>query len=333
MTVTLLNKEEIIKKDVEKLISSADVLINNTISKINYELINLYWSIGKLVNDYRKENNSSYGDNVYTMFADKLSLKYGKGFSRRNINNMCLFNKLFENWHARANYENISWTHIRELLKFKDMKVIDYYLNEIESKKLSTDELISVIKSKSFERTIYNQRVSNLKNEIEKNLKDPIILNIENKRRTEKELEDMIIKNIFDFMREIGNSVMLYGRQYKININGLTHKVDLVFFDNEINSYILVDLKINKVTNKDIFQMQMYIDYFNKRMKKDKFNNTVGIILCETKDARVETSAEIYQVKYLNEIPKDKELLKIINDNKIILLKTKDLKLDKWHLT
>ena len=139
----------------------------------------------------------------------------------------------------------------------------------------------------------------------------------------------MIIKNIFDFMKEIGNLVMLYDRQHKININGLTHKVDLVFFDNEINSYILIDLKINKVTNKDIYQMQMYIYYFNKHMKKDKFNNTVGIILCETKDARVLTHDDIYQVKYLNEIPKEKELLKIINENKIILLKTENLKLDK----
>ena len=129
-------------------------------------------------------------------------------------------------------------------------------------------------------------------------------------------------------MKEIGNSVMLYGRQYKININGLIHKVDLVFFDNEISSYILVDLKINKVTNKDIFQMQMYIDYFNKRMKKSKFNSTVGIILCETKDVRVETKDEIYQVKYLNQIPKEKELLKIINDNKIILLKTEKLEIN-----
>ena len=85
------------EKDIERLVTSFDILINNTISKINYELINLYWSIGKLVNDYREENNSSYGDNVYTMFVDKLSFRYGKGFSHRNINNMCLFNKLFEN--------------------------------------------------------------------------------------------------------------------------------------------------------------------------------------------------------------------------------------------
>ena len=329
MTTTLINKKEIMEKDVDKLVSTADILIENTISKINYELINLYWSIGKLVNDYRKENNSSYGDSVYIMFADKLSIKYGKGFSRRNINNMCLFNKLLENWHTCAKFENISWSHIRELLRFKDEKTINYYLNEIESKKLTIEELLFVIKSKSFERTISNQKKGELKNEIEKNLKDPIILNVGNKKRSEKELEKEILSNISNFKREIGSQVMFFESQYKINIKGLIHKVDLVFFDNDINSYILVDLKINKVTNRDIFQMQMYVDYFNKYMKKDKFNNTIGIILCETKDIRIETRDEIYQVKYLNEIPKEKELLKIINDNKIILLKTDNLKLNK----
>ena len=212
-----------------------------------------------------------------------------------------------------AKFKNISWSHIRELLRFKDLMIINHYLNELETKKLTIDELLFIIKSKSYERTMSNQRKGKVKNEIENKLKDPIILNIENKRRTEKELEDMMIMNIFDFMYAIGSSVMLYGRQYKVNINGLIHKVDLVFFDNEINSYILVDLKINKVTNKDMFQMKMYVDYFNRYMKKDNFNNTVGIILSETKDVRVENSDDIYQVKYLNEIPKENELLKIEN--------------------
>ena len=115
MNTAIIAKNEIIEKDVEELVLSADILIENTIVKINHELINLYWYIGKLINDYRKEHNSSYGDSVYTMFADKLSLKYGKGFTRRNINNMCLFNKLFEIWHPGAKFRNVSWSHI-ELL-------------------------------------------------------------------------------------------------------------------------------------------------------------------------------------------------------------------------
>lgn len=325
------------EKDVYTLVDKADILINESLLKINNELINLYWSIGKLVNDYRRENNSSYGDNVYVKFADKLSLKYGKGFSRRNINNMCLFHEIFsklnpgskinENWHPGANFKNICWTHIRELLKFKDIKVIEFYLNEVEKKQLSKRELIEFIKSKSFERTIANQKQGTSKNKIEKTLRDPIILNIHNKKRSEKELEKEILNNISSFKREIGSHVMFFESQYKLNINGLIHKVDLVFFDNDINSYILVDLKIKKVTNKDIYQMQMYVNHFNVYLKKDKISNTIGIILCETKDLRVLNNEDIYQIKYLSEIPKDKELLKIINDNKIILLKTEHLKM------
>ena len=338
MTTTLLNKEKTIEKDADKLVSSADLLINNTISKINYELINLYWSIGKLVYDYKSQNNSDYGTSVIKRFSEKLYIKYGVGFNWRNIYHAIRFYEIFPilntcsksnmTWHTCAKFENVSWSHIREVLRFKNEATINYYLTEVENKKLTIEELLSFIKSKSFERTISNQRKGRLKNEIEKSLKDPIILNIENKKRSEKELEKEILSNISNFKREIGDQVMFFESQYKINIKGLIHKVDLVFFDNNINSYILVDLKINKVTNRDIFQIQMYVDYFNTRMKKDKFNNTIGIILCETKDARIIDNGDIYQVKYLNEIPKDKELLKIINDNKIILLKTEKLEIE-----
>ena len=71
--------------------------------------------------------------------------------------------------------------------------------------------------------------------------------------------------------------------------------------------------------------MRFYIDYFNKYIKDDLDNPTVGLILIETKDIRFETSDDIYQIKYLKEMPKEKELLKIIKENKIILLKTKKL--------
>ena len=74
--------------------------------------------------------------------------------------------------------------------------------------------------------------------------------------------------------------------------------------------------------------MKLYIEYFSKELK-DKKTKVTGLILCETKDLRLIENDSIYQIKYLNEIPKEKELLKIINDNKIILLKTENLKLDK----
>ena len=128
-------------------------------------------------------------------------------------------------------------------------------------------------------------------------------------------------------MNEIGNNIALMSRQHKININGLIHRVDLVFIDADIESYILIDLKIGKVSNKDILQMQMYVEYFSKERSKTGFK-TYGLILCETKDSRLIQHVNIYQIKYLHEIPKDKELLKIIEENKIILLKIEQVKIN-----
>ena len=329
MTIAMIENKDVINKEVEVLIEQADVVIVNTVKKIKFEMILMYWQLGKIIYEYKKENDSKYGDEVVELFSEKLFLKYGSGFGRTNIRSSMNFYHFFRKSPTSGEFENVTWSHWREVININNINVIMFYLKELNDKKLTVAQLRQKLKSRSYERTIGNQRKGKVKNEIEKTLKDPLILNIEDKKRTEKELEEMIIQNVFDFMKEIGNSVMLYGRQYKININGLTHRVDLVFFDNEINSYLLVDLKISKVTNRNILQMQMYIDYFNRRMKNDGFNNTIGIILCETKDSRLIENEGIYQIKYLNEIPKDKELLKIINENKIILLKTENLNLSK----
>ena len=337
--------------DVEILLNQADIIIINTIANINNELIKLYWSIGKMIVEYKNQNNSKYGDEVIKTFCEKLYAKHGTGFNKRNIFYATKFYELFQNCeltlglnekvHARALFEgsgeyinmhklfrSVTWTHFRELLRLNDVKIIEFYLFEIENKNMSYRELITYMKSKSYERTIINQRSGKIKNGIEKTLKDPLILNIQNKKRSEKELETEIVKNILTFKKEIGNDVMFYDNQYKININSLIYKIDIVLYDKKNKCFILVDLKINKVRASDVSQMKFYMNYFNKYLKDENDNNTVGLIICETKDMRILSDNDIYQIKYLNEIPKEKVLLDIINDNKIILLKTEGLNLE-----
>ena len=335
------NKNETTEKDVETLITKADNIIENAISNIKKEIIIMYFNIGKMISEYKNENDSKYGDRVINDFVRALHLKYGAGFNKSNIYYAIKFYDIFSKFPTsgesidlnfqpagKSMYQNLTWSHIIEILNLNNLDEIYYYLKETNNKKLTRKEIRFYIKSKSYERTISNQRKGNIKNKIEETLKDPLILNISSKKRTEKELEDEIIKNISNFKKEIGNVVTFYERQYKININGLIHKVDLVFFDYETNTFILVDLKIHKVTNHDIMQMKLYIKYFNKEFSNRRAN-TIGLVLCETKDLRVLNSEDIYQIKYLNEIPKEKELLKIINENRIILLKTDGLKLEK----
>ena len=362
MTIKVIEKNQ--KEDLKALVSQADEIIINTIRKINHEHIMMCWNIGEMINKYKIENNSKYGDRVVEQFSEELTKKYGRGFNNRSVERMCRFNniikiaststqsdrekkkkgstsaqsqktnvkksspaRILEKDYIFVNdsfefFKNLTWSHIIELLSVDNPKMLLFYVNEINTRKLSKYQIRELIKTKSFERTIANQR-GKAKNKLETTLKDPMILGIENKKRSEKQLEDEIVKNILPFMGEIGNSIAYHSRQLKINVNGVYHKVDLVFIDIITRTYILIDLKINKVTNKDIMQMKIYTEYFAKDSHYEKFN-VVGLILCETKDLRMIEDDNIYQIKYLNEVPKEKELLRIINENKIILLKSED---------
>ena len=351
-------KKEIILKNVEEeaneLALNAEKIIDTRVIKVNNELITLYWELGKLVSDYKNNNRSRHGDEVVKIFTEKLQKSRGVGYNRRNIYNAIRFyeSSLFvppggqmesnvgpgrqiKNVHpgAQMNFKNISWSHIRELLTIKDKELFIYYLNEVETKNLSKRQLIDSIKSKAFERTIGNQKTKGPNNKFEGEAKDPIILNVKKKRRTERQLETEVFLNIFEFMKEIGSDVILKGKQYKINCNGLIHKIDLVLYESKYRFNILIDFKIGKVKQRDISQMQFYIENFNEYELNDGDGPTIGIVLAETKDIRVADVENIYQIQYLNQIPKEKELLKIINDNKVILLKTERLLLGKQSVS
>ena len=332
-----------VDKDVMELMGKADNIIVNTIRKIKHDVILMYFNIGKMICEFKEKNNSKYGDAVVKKFSEALSLKYGSGFNKTDTKYAIQFYMMFgkvrpagesaksrpadqlDNFPFGENFNNITWSHITKVLRLSDVEKALYYLNEVEQKKLSKRELGANLKTYALERTMVYQREGKISHPIEKTLKDPIIGKGKGKKKSEKQLEDEIINNLADFKNELGNVITFLGRQHKINVNGLTHKVDLVFLDYETNTFILIDLKVNKVSNKDIHQMQMYIKHFSSD-KRYEGANVVGLILCETKDVRLEEDDNIYQIKYLSEMPKERELLKIIEENKVILLKTESLK-------
>ena len=129
------------EKDVEELVIKADVLISNTIRNINYELINMYWELGKMITNYKKANNSKYGDAVITFFKEKLYKKYGSGFGETNIKLSINFYNVFKKSPPADFFKNISWSHYREIISSNDKKRICFYLNEVVNKKLTKLEL------------------------------------------------------------------------------------------------------------------------------------------------------------------------------------------------
>ena len=120
--VKLVTEEDVIEKDALKLVSEADVVINNTIKKVNYELINMYWNIGKMIAEYKNNNDIKHGDAVVKRFSEVLSLKYGSGFGTTNIKYSIKFYELFPNMNKLTKDEqksppadqlkNITWSHV-----------------------------------------------------------------------------------------------------------------------------------------------------------------------------------------------------------------------------
>ena len=109
-------KKHIIEQDVEKLVIVADEIIKNTIKQINYEIILMYWKLGKIVFDYKKEHNSKHGDSVVEKLSRELSLKYGSGFGLTNIWYSKKFYENFKKLPTSEVFENVTWSHCREII-------------------------------------------------------------------------------------------------------------------------------------------------------------------------------------------------------------------------
>ncbi|WP_228780250.1 PDDEXK nuclease domain-containing protein [Aquiflexum lacus] len=135
---------------------------------------------------------------------------------------------------------------------------------------------------------------------------------------SETELEDQIISKLEHFLLELGNGFTFVGRQVRFTFDEEHFRVDLVFYNRILKCFVLIDLKIGKLKHQDLGQMQMYVNYYDRFVKLDDENKTVGIILCkDKKDTMVEitlpeNNKQIFASKYKLVLPSKAELKKII---------------------
>ena len=148
-------------------------------------------------------------------------------------------------------------------------------------------------------------------------LKEPLVLEFlglsEQARYTESDLEGAIISQIERFLLELGKGFLFEARQKRFTFDGEHFFVDLVFYNRLLRCYVLIDLKLGKLTHQDLGQMQMYVNYFDRAVKTEDENDTVGIILCKKKNgALVEITlpkdANIHAREYQLYLPSKEEL-------------------------
>ncbi len=228
----------------------------------------------------------------------------------------------------------LSWSHYLKLMRIENSDERSFYEIECANNNWSLRELQRQCDSALYERLVLSRNKEKVKDlaangqliEQPKDIiKDPLILEFlglpELARFSESELEQEIINKLEHFLLELGKGFTFVGRQVRLTFDEKHFRVDLVFYNRILKSFVLIDLKIGELTHQDIGQLQMYVNYYDRCVKLEEENKTIGIILCKEKNNTVvemtlpEDNKQIFASKYQTILPSKEDLRKLI-DNK-----------------
>ena len=223
----------------------------------------------------------------------------------------------------------LSWTHYRILMHIENPQARSFYEIECAKNNWSARELERQKGSLLFERLSLSKDKKGVMELARKGeqlqtykdlIKDPYVLEFtglpEREKLYESNLEQAVIDNLSKFMLELGKGFTFVARQKRISLDGDHFYIDLVFYNAILKCYVLLDLKIGKLTHQDIGQMQMYVNFFDRELKQPDDNPTVGLILCEHKKEAVvrytlsSDNKQIFASRYKLYLPTEKELIR-----------------------
>ena len=244
--------------------------------------VTTYFEIGRLLT----EAGGKYGDNIIEEYSKKLVVEVGKKYNSRTLRRIKQFYKKFsnENWSPLAT--NLTWSHYTELLSIKDKNKLLYYLNLATNNNLSRNELRNKIKFKEYERLSESAKAKLISNEqflLPDLIKNPILIKNTNKYTeiSEKVLQQFILDDIKNFMRDLGNGFSFISNEYSIKIGNKYNYIDLLLFNYEYNCFVVIELKITSLKKEHIGQIEVYMNYIDRNIKKPNQDKTIGIIICK----------------------------------------------------
>lgn len=263
-------------------------IINNEITKKvkdyskNKSDLSTYYNIGKLLADAGK----CYGESIIKKYSKKLTQELGKNYSIRVLYKMIKFYNFVNSQKMPTLSAQLSWSHYDEILKLNDINQINYYINIAKEFNLSVRELRQRVKNKEYERIDNKTKlklISKEQNHLEDFVKNPIIINNINHYEviSEKILQKIIMEDIVNFLRELGNSFCFIANEYRIKIGTSYNYIDLLLYNIDFNCYVVIELKISQLKKEHIGQIEIYMNYIDKHLKKDNQNTTIGIIICK----------------------------------------------------
>ncbi len=329
------NLEEKLYAQIGELLSLAR---RKVVSQVNQTMVVTYYEIGRIIveNEQGGKERAEYGKGILKGLSRRLSQDFGRGFSTDNLENMRRFYLTYSKSETLSRKSErpdfrLSWSHYLKLMRIEDEAERRFYELEAIQNQWSLRELQRQCDSALYQRLALSRDKEKVKelstkgqviNKPSDALKDPYILEFiglpDKNEYSESDLEKELIDKLEHFLLELGKGFTFVARQKKITIDEKHFKIDLVFYNRLLKSFVLIDLKIGELKHQDIGQIQMYVNYYDRFVKLDDENKTVGIILCQDKSNTLveitlpEDNEQIFASKYQTVLPSKEDLKKLI---------------------
>lgn len=307
--------------DIRQLIETSRTALAAT---VNSALTQLYWHIGQRIRtEVLNNERAEYGEQIVSTLARQLETDYGRGFSAKNLRHMLRFAECYPDTQIVSTLSRqLAWSHFLELIYLKDPLQRDFYTQMCAQERWSVRRLRERKDTLLFERTALSRQPEELlANELTVLretgelipalvLKDPYILDFLglNDRYLEKDLEDAILRELENFLLELGSGFTFVARQKRLQIDNDDFYIDLLFYNRRLKRLVAIDLKLGDFKAADKGQMELYLRWLAKYEQEPGEAAPLGIILCSgKKHEQIELleldASGIHIAEYLTELP------------------------------
>lgn len=318
---------------------------------VNTAMIEAYWQIGRRIVEHEQggEARAAYGQGVLAALAARLTEDFGKGFTSANLRNFRQFYLTFSDEQIRyALRSNLTWTHLRQLMRIENLDARHWYMNEASQQGWSARALDRQIATLYYERLLSSQDKAALRQEASSLIaaqapadprdfiRDPYILEFIDAQPGatlfESELETGLIQQLQAFLLELGKGFAFVARQKHLRVENEDCFIDLVFYNYLLKCFVLIDLKIGKLAHQDVGQMDMYVRVFEEQYRAEGDNPTLGLILCSERNEAVAKyslladSQQLFASRYRPFLPSEAELQAELQRDRALLESQREAK-------
>ena len=313
----------------------------NAYRSINQAMVQAYWLVGRRIveEEQQGESKAAYGKGVIKNLSEALQAEFGKGFSERNLENMRAFYLQYPipqtvSAESQTPEFQLSWSHYQMLLRIENKEERAFYEIEATQNNWSLRELKRQFDSALYLRLALSTDKAGIKKLGQQGqiletpqdaVKDPYVLEFlqlqAHYRYSESDLENALIDKLEHFLLELGKGFTFVGRQKRISFDERHFYIDLVFYNRLLRCFVLVDLKIGDLKHQDLGQMQMYVNYYDRFVKLEEENKTIGIVLCQDKSETLveitlpEDNQQIFASRYQTVLPSKEELQNLLTQH------------------